>query len=173
MIEVIDNAIPRRLCQEAYYYLDMYSGWQRLADSPDTGSNYTLGCTFTMDELEPIAAKVYEAIGKPRAKKCLYNCFRHGDSPSPHVDSFSPKGITYLLYVNLEWSVDMGGETIFINSETDDIVKSVLPRAGRLIKFDSTIPHMARPPVRDGYPRRYSIVFQSHPTDDISISDIL
>jgi len=66
--------------------------------------------------------------------------------------------------VNLDWTVDMGGETIFIDPKTDDIIKSVLPRAGRLIKFKSTIPHLARPPVRDGFPRRYSIVFQSHPT---------
>lgn len=164
MIEVIDNAIPRKLCQEAFYYLDMYTGWQRLADSPATGADYTLGNVFEMRQMEPIAKKVYESIGSPPSKKCLYNCFRHGDNPKPHVDSEVDEGMTYLLYVNLDWTVDMGGETIFIDPKTDDIIKSVLPRAGRLIKFKSTIPHLARPPVRDGFPRRYSIVFQSHPT---------
>ena len=68
------------LCQEAFYYLDIYTKWVHLADSPDTSSDYTLGNWFDMDELEPIAHKVWEAIGKPEAKKCLYNCFRHGDS---------------------------------------------------------------------------------------------
>jgi len=164
MIEVIDNAVSQRLCQEAFYYLDIYTKWVHLADSPDTSSDYTLGNCFDMDELEPIAHKVWEAIGKPEAKKCLYNCFRHGDTPKPHVDSTKEEGISYLLFVNPNWSIEMGGETVFVDSETDDILKSVMPRPGRLIKFQSIIPHLARPPVRDGFPRRYSIVFQSHPT---------
>ena len=91
---------PQRLCQEAFYYLDIYTKWVHLADSPDTSSDYTLGNCFDMDELGPIAHKVWEAIGKPEAKKCLYNCFRHGDTPKPHVDSTKEEGITYLLFVN-------------------------------------------------------------------------
>ena len=64
-------------------------------------------------------------------------------------------------------------DNIVINEETDTILKSVSPKEGRMIKFQSIIPHLGRPPVRDAHPRRYSLVFQTHPTDSFSLGDIL
>lgn len=173
MIEVIDNLFSEQLIQRAFEHLDHYIKWDTLADSPDDQLSYTLGRTFSPDEYEPIALEFLSEIGLDSIpRKCLYNCFRHGDCPKPHVDSFVDAGITYLIYVNPDWSIEMGGETVFAN-ECGDIIKSVLPMPGRMIKFKSTIPHLARPPVRDGYPRRYSIVFQTHPTDDMILGDFL
>lgn len=172
MIEVIEDFFPRRLIKEAYYYLDSYNGWHHLADSPEDAHAYTLGRSFDPPEFEPIAHKFLEILDVP-VKKCLYNCFRHSDCPKPHVDSQVPQGITYLIYVNPDWNIGMGGETIFINDETDTILKSVSPKEGRMIKFQSIIPHLGRPPVRDAHPRRYSLVFQTHPTDSFSLGDIL
>ena len=172
MIEVIDDFFPRRLVNEAYYYLDSYNNWDHLADSPENQHAYTLGKSFDYTNLEPIGNKFLDIIDVP-VKKCLYNCFRHEDCPKPHVDSQVEQGVTYLIYVNPDWNITMGGETLFIDNETDEIIKSVLPRPGRMIKFQSIIPHMARPPVRDAFPRRYSLVFQTHPTDSFSLGDIL
>tara|TARA_B100000614_G_scaffold670_1_gene754 strand:- start:2052 stop:2570 length:519 start_codon:yes stop_codon:yes gene_type:complete len=172
LIEVIDDFFPRRLVQEGFYYLDSYNDWDHLADSPENAHAYTLGKAFEYPNFEPVADKFFKLLDI-EARKCLYNCFRHSDCPKAHVDSNVDHGVTYLIYLNLDWDINMGGETVFIEEDTGDILKAVAPHPGRMIKFQSVIPHMARPPVRDAFPRRYSLVFQTHPCDDIHLGDLL
>ena len=50
--------------------------------------------------------------------------------------------MTHLIYLNEEWNIDWGGETVFvINGE---IEKAVIPKYGRLIIFPGNIYHAAR-----------------------------
>jgi len=77
-----------------------------------------------------------------------------GTSDLVHVDSNEKNNYTILAYVNPEWSVDWGGETLFYDSNVQEIVKATIPKPGRVVIFDSTRPHSARPPqIHCQYPR--------------------
>ena len=52
-----------------------------------------------------------------------------------------------MFYLNKEWNVNFGGETVFYYPENESIT-SILPRPGRAILFDGSIPHLARDPSR-------------------------
>jgi len=170
MIKVYDSVFPDELIVEGYYHFENYKDWSYLADSPQY-QNATLGKTFT-EEFEPIAYKFIEYLDRKEFGKCLYNCFSFGDSPRSHIDSHSKDGLTYLIYLNPYWDVNMGGETVFI-SDDGEIIQSITPRPGRLIKFQSNILHLARPPVRQANVNRYSLVFQSHPIEHLTVGDLL
>jgi Rps23 Pro-64 3,4-dihydroxylase Tpa1-like proline 4-hydroxylase len=170
MIKVYDFLFPDELIIEGNYYFNNYDQWDYLADSPQY-DNATLGKTF-VGEFEPIAYKFIEYLDRSDFRKCLYNCFSYGDSPRTHIDSHTEKGVTYLIYLNSFWDVNMGGETVFV-SDDGEIIQSVTPKPGRLIKFQSNILHLGRPPVRQANTNRYSLVFQTHPVDYTTIGDLL
>jgi len=69
-----------------------------------------------------------------------------GTSDLVHVDSNDNNNYTILAYVNSEWNIDWGGETLFYDSNLQEIVKATIPKPGRVVIFDSTLPHSARPP---------------------------
>lgn len=91
------------------------------------------------------------------------NAFKFSDASLSHVD-YCPSNTTCktaLIYCNIEWDIDWGGETIFLDSfeKTSEIIKSIIPKPGRMVLFDSKIPHLARVPnvLYPGY--RYSLVY--------------
>lgn len=170
MIKIYDYLIPEELVIEGYHYFNTYSNWDYLADSPNNNKNASIGKVFR-DTFEPIAYKFLEHLDLKIFKKCLYNSFCYGDSPKPHIDSHSKTGLTYLIYLNPFWKIDWAGETIFIGDD-DEIITSVAPKPGRVIKFQSNILHCARPPVKDSLQSRYSLVFQTEPVEEYSLKDL-
>ena len=52
--------------------------------------------------------------------------------------------MTLLYYVNLEWDLNWGGETIFYSEALDSIEYISYYIPGRIIIFDQAIPHSAR-----------------------------
>ena len=61
-----------------------------------------------------------------------------------HVDNHpneNQKVYTLLYYANLTWQNDWGGETVFLNKNADEVIYTSLYKPGRIIIFDSTIPH--------------------------------
>ena len=129
--------------------------------------------SFENDDYEDIAKEFMSYMDRQDFKRVLYNAFQSSDCPKPHVDSQSPKGFTYMIYLNPDWDVSMAGETIFVDEPTGEIIKSVVPKRGRLVKFTSEIPHSARPPLRDAMRKRYSMVFQTHPIGLETLGDLL
>lgn len=171
MIEVIDDLFDYKFVWDTYQYFENYQHWEKLGDA--FGSKVpSLGRVFDKDfgEFEPIANEYVKLLDRQDFKRCLYNAFTYQDCPKPHIDSHSPDGFTYMIYVNPDWDAGMGGETIFI--EDGEIIKSVVPKFGRLCKFTSEIWHGARPPMMDA-PTRYSLVFQTHPVEPETIADLL
>lgn len=63
-----------------------------------------------------------------------------------HTDNYETDRITFLMYANPIWQIDWAGETQFFTDDLQDIKKSVLPKGGRAVMFDSSIPHIARAP---------------------------
>ena len=157
MIVVQDNLFPSELLDKTFNYFENYKDWEELPDSPQGEDLSTLGKPFEHD-FEPIAKEFLQYLDRQEFRRCIYNCFRPGDCPQPHVDSSDWNGFTYMIYLSPNWNVTLGGETIFIDGE--EIFRTVVPLYGRLVKFKSEIPHAARPPLRG---KRYSLVFQTHP----------
>ena len=80
----------------------------------------------------------------PTVEKAYVNCGIHSESPDVHVDSSRKGDKTLLYYMNREWKHEWGGETILLDDNSDEIeyITPFIP--GRIIIFDSTIPHSAR-----------------------------
>ena len=85
---------------------------------------------------------------------CYVNSMSFGDEGYAHIDGENIT--TCIFYMNDSWHSQWSGETVFYSGNytenymdewyyTHDIVKSVLPKYGRLIIFDGSIPHSVRP----------------------------
>lgn len=78
----------------------------------------------------------------------------------PHTDS---QGVTFLYYANIEWNLNWGGHTLFLNDSLDDAVCVSLYRPNRVVVFDGSIPHMIMSPTSMAQTHRYSFVLQFGP----------
>lgn len=76
----------------------------------------------------------------------------HTDSPAN-----TPKSFTILHYANFSWDKNWHGETVFYNSTADEIEFSTMIKPGRVVVFDSNIPHSARAPSSLADYARYTI----------------
>ena len=80
----------------------------------------------------------------PKIDGAYINMGLHSENPDVHVDSSIKGDKTLIYYMNREWKHEWGGETIFLddNSKEIEYITPFVP--GRIIVFDSTIPHSAR-----------------------------
>lgn len=69
-------------------------------------------------------------------------------------------GITFLYYPNLEWKLEWGGHTLFLNEKLDEAEYTCLNVPGRVVVFDGTIPHMVMTPTMMAPVHRYSFAIQ-------------
>ena len=78
-------------------------------------------------------------------QRAYINGYCFGNDAAAHTDSINQKvpQKTAIIYLNDEWDINWGGETVIF--ENDEIIKSVLPKEGRVFLFDSTLLHGARP----------------------------
>jgi hypothetical protein len=76
-----------------------------------------------------------------------------------HVDSstVTPNAYTLVQYGNFIWNYNWHGETVFYNFDINEILFSVMPKPGRVVLFNSNIPHSARPPSALADYSRYTI----------------
>jgi SM-20-related protein len=103
--------------------------------------------TFKQPNYQPVIevwkslqAKLFD--NKAHLLRCYANLHTHGVEGYPHVDADAPGETTIILYLNRSWDITWGGETAFY--EDDEIVKSVMPRYGRMVMFPSETLHCAR-----------------------------
>lgn len=64
-----------------------------------------------------------------------------------HRDWQQPGHKTLVAYVNKEWDIHWGGETVIYSHELE-ILNTVKPVPGRAIIFDSNLPHIGKDPAR-------------------------
>ena len=76
-----------------------------------------------------------------------------------HVDSLSSMtgAYTILHYGNFTWNINWHGETVFYDPPAGEIVFSTTVKPGRVVIFDSNIPHSARSPSKLADYGRYTI----------------
>lgn len=68
------------------------------------------------------------------------------DSPIHRDNKPHEPGKTVLLFCNSHWASCWGGELVFYDHQKMNVIRSVLPRPGRLVIFNGQIPHSARSP---------------------------
>lgn len=124
--------------------------------SPLYENDYLLNSIFSKQRLEII--KNYIPQDLYTHWRSYINLGIVSDSHKIHVDEFSiGKGITLLYYANRNWNADWGGETIFYDDKREKI-KFVSPFVpGRIIIFDSSIPHSAKPQHLTGPTYRFTV----------------
>lgn len=112
----------------------------------------TLACNFSNSDMKNflffendfVKEKILEQ--QLRIRRCYINLSTLSDFNYYHIDCNDGAGITSLLYLNFEWSPTWEGETHFCNDDMDDVMLSVTPKPGRLVFFDSSIPHKSSNP---------------------------
>lgn len=170
MIEVFDNFLDDNEIEELYDVL-----WN--ADWYLKGTDYSLsnrndrGWSLTKYSiLEDKSSEIYHKIlqkisshplinNRYQCARTLRNAYKYGDVLGLHKDEGFD--ITAMVYGNREWNLNWGSETIFAEEERQDaeIIKSVIPKPGRLVIFDSLIPHTGRVPSSLFPNYRYSVVY--------------
>ena len=79
-----------------------------------------------------------------KVETAYINCGIHSENPDVHVDSSRQGDKTLLYYMNREWKHEWCGETILLGDDAREIEFTTPYKPGRIIIFDSTIPHAAR-----------------------------
>ena len=84
------------------------------------------------------------------------NCSTFETVDNVHVDGSNI--YTLIHFINFEWNINWFGETIFLNNDFTEIMKSIMLKPGRIILFDGSIPHSARTTSKICPYPRYNIV---------------
>ena len=174
MIEVIDGFLNEKEIDELYDILwesDLYLVGIEYHTNDRNDRRWSLSkqikkddkdITFFNEILEkilnlPILNNNYEC------HRNMINAYKYSDVLSIHDDGpiNGFKNITALIYGNNTWDANWGSETVFFDKKGSDaeIIKSILPRPGRLVLFDAGIPHTGRVPSSMFPNYRYSLVY--------------
>lgn len=97
-----------------------------------------------------------------RVRDAYINLCTASDVYRYHVDTYDEKDgcRTLLCYLNHEWMPEWEGETHFSDQEAKDILVSCAFIPGRIIVFDSTIPHKSSQPGPTTPAYRYVLVLK-------------
>lgn len=174
-INVLDNLVSDQLIEDLYKRLmsPVYS-CVGLSNEDDSYPFWVVRLTIDDFKNVPEFQKLWTVIDDNILKdkytpyNVLVNANNFGDCPMVHTDY--PNGqegldgcYTIIYFGHSEWHYDWSGETVIMNDEKDDIVKSIYPRPGRLFVFDSSMPHVARTPSRVAKKVRFTIAFRVMP----------
>jgi SM-20-related protein len=139
----------------------------KLPDHEKGGEQYN--CLEELQKNAPLVAELWRLIDV-KAPNVLVRAYANGmpfgTEGSIHTDSISDKSFTFIYYPHLAWWPDWGGETVFFNKDYTDIIDCVFPKAGRLIAFNGTIPHVARSVSRTCPEIRITLMFKTEVRDE-------
>lgn len=102
--------------------------------------------------LEAVWKIITSTVGERSLYRVYVNGYTFGTDAYAHVDDpwirekegSDVESETCILYLNREWDIDWAGETVIFN-DMREIEISVLPKFGRILLFDSSKLHAARP----------------------------
>ena len=93
----------------------------------------------------PEDIKIQYNISSERLRHAMINLCTPSDRFHTHVDNNFKDSITLVYYLNMDWSPEWGGETIFLDEDGTNFEYVSQYKPGKLILFDSRIPHLIRP----------------------------
>jgi SM-20-related protein len=95
------------------------------------------------------------------------NSHTYGIEGYVHTDSTDEENyFTTLYYAHPVWRKNWSGELLFFERDSEEIIKAIYPRSGRIVSFPGAIPHMAHAPSRECPELRVSIVVKSQLVDE-------
>jgi len=172
MILVFDDYLDKQEIDTNYFYFRDTVSWNFMGSGGDINKwrkfNYKLKFK---NKIEKKLKKQTESILKDmhildllQSERTYASANPYGTVHESHVDyneDFSSKGgITVMYYLNNFWNFNFAGETVFYNKNNQDILKSIIPKPGRITVFDGTIEHCAREVRRDLNDLRMVLTFK-------------
>lgn len=119
------------------------------------------------EEVQKIWNLLIENFGNRQLLRCYLNGYTYGTDGYAHTDEIKELSKyrevnfeTIIIYLNDDWHIDFAGETVIFNSEKE-IERSVLPKFGRILIFNSRMLHSARPLSRICTDLRLVLVFKT------------
>jgi hypothetical protein len=119
-------------------------------------------------ELNTLWNIIQATIGKTNLLRCYINGYTYGTDGYAHVDEqwvdqvygTGAAGNTLIVYLNETWNIDWAGETVVFD-DNKEIETAVLPKYGRVLSFQSSKLHAARPVSRACPNLRKVLVFKT------------
>jgi len=119
-------------------------------------------------EIKNLWNVIQNHIGRRSLFRVYINSYTFGTDGYAHKDdtwiskNFGDDALseTIIIYLNEKWDIDWAGETVIFDQE-QEIEKSVLPKYGRILVFDSNKLHAARPVSRACTELRSVLVFKT------------
>lgn len=170
MIQILDNIFNDKDIDTFYGEFRDFTSWEW--DGGANNKNTWRKFSKILDPQNQIHSKLFKKSDEifyanfPQYKEShiLMANYASGYLFGTHHDIHSDypvqgQGITVMFYLNKVWDISYGGETIFVDSNFD-ISNSVIPKPGRAIVFDGTIPHCAREVSRTCIEMRMVVTFK-------------
>jgi SM-20-related protein len=176
MITVKDNVLPIKALKDCAAWLNQASwsyGWHSNKEMPfghwnvDITKTSVNNPTDVSNRIPPEFKEVWDALnqdfygGQALLTRCYSNRHTFGTEGYVHTDTHRKEDHTCVIYMNPEWSADWGGETVFYSQDKESILKSVIPKFGRIAAFSGTIPHKASPVSRICPEVRTTLMFKA------------
>jgi Rps23 Pro-64 3,4-dihydroxylase Tpa1-like proline 4-hydroxylase len=86
------------------------------------------------------------------------NLQARADLTSVHTDTMD--GITLVYFGNFTWETFYGGHLAFLNDTGTEIIYTCVNKPGRVVVFDGSIPHFARPVTYASPAHRFTLALQ-------------
>lgn len=77
--------------------------------------------------------------------RCYANGITKGIDQKIHTDDYHSSSKTCIVYINEQWNIDWGGETIVWDKEKRQITKSYLPKSNTILIIPGNCYHGVRP----------------------------
>jgi hypothetical protein len=167
---VLDNVYDKKDTDDFYFYFRDMVPWKFVGSGLDV--NKWRKFTYYLDFKNEIESKLKTISENILKNLNIYNFLEEervyasanpfGTVHEIHTDYVEgiAKGITVMFYLNNNWKIDYGGETVFLDQSQNEIVKSIIPKSSRIIVFDGGHPHCAREVRRDVNDLRMVLTFK-------------
>jgi hypothetical protein len=118
------------------------------------------------DSLEEPIAEVWNQLKKKFDEddvltRCYANGSTYGIDNKLHTDSTNKGSKTFILFLNRNWNVDFGGETILFNDKENSVIFSKVPRFNDGLLFDGNIWHRATSITKYARDIRITLMFKT------------
>lgn len=185
-VKVWDNVVSDEILQDLQGYCEREVRWE-FGSQSDRSPNQFSHWNYELLNTKPTNQENYEDslvippfkniwdilknshLSGHKLVRMYLNAHTYGTEGYPHIDNNKTDNYSTLLYLNPEWSVEWGGETLLFN-ECHDAIMAVSPKPGRAICFKTNILHAARSVSRRCPALRVCLVIKTTKSDGHSLS---
>lgn len=171
-IEVFDGAVPPPLVQtlDQIVRMPIWTHGQK-STAGDPFGFWAAVFADSEPALEKASPELYALWlcakrllrGEHRIGLAYANGQTYGQAGEIHTDTEATGHKTVLYYCNGHWQPSWHGETLFYTPDRSEIIRAIVPKPGRIVIFDSNIPHAGRDPARVCPVMRVTVAFKLEP----------